>query len=186
MTWSIPKQRLGRTSMPGGVLAALASLRLTVALFALAMCLIFAGTLAQVNQGIWPTIDGYFRSPVAWIELQLFVPQQLATVPGSLPFPGGFLLAGLLIVNLLAAHAIRFRLAARRIGIIVLHAGLILLLVGEFVTGLAADEGMMSIDVGGSANFVEDVREVELAIVETSRPDRDRVVAVPQGRLERT
>ena len=85
MTWSIPKQRLGRTSMPGGVLAALASLRLTVALFALAMCLIFAGTLAQVNQGIWPTIDGYFRSPVAWIELQLFVPQQLATVPGSLP-----------------------------------------------------------------------------------------------------
>lgn len=163
----------------------LASLKLTVALFAAAMLLIFAGTLAQVNQGIWQTIDGYFRSPVAWIKLQLFFPEQLARVPGSLPFPGGFLLAGLLMLNLVAAHAVRFRLSRKRIGIIVLHAGLIVLLAGEFATGLLADEGMMTIDEGSSSSFIEDVREVELAIVDRAAADADRVVAVPQSRLER-
>ncbi len=166
------------------ILVPLASLRLTVLLFALSMVLIFAGTLAQSTQGIWQTIDGYFRSPIAWIEFQLFVPPQLARVPGALPFPGGYLIAGLLIINLIAAHAVRFKLTARRFGIVLLHAGLIVLLAGEFVTGLLADEGLMTIDVGGSSNYLEDVREVELAVIDRSAPDVDRVTALPQGLLE--
>src|SRR5207249_2188275 len=36
-----------------GVLAALASLRLTVVLFSLSLVLVFCGTLAQVDAGIW-------------------------------------------------------------------------------------------------------------------------------------
>ena len=162
---------------------ALASLRLTVVLFALAMFLIFAGTLAQVHAGIWQVMDEYFRTSIAWIELQLFVPEQLATVPGRVPFPGGYLLSGLLIANLLAAHAVRFRFSVRRIGIIVLHAGIIVLLVGEFVTGLFAEEGLMTIYEGSYARYVEDVREAELVVMDRSDPEHDRVVAVPERML---
>lgn len=166
------------------VLRPLASLRLTVVLLALAMGLIFAGTLAQATLGVWQVIDGYFRSPIAWIDLQLFVPRQIAEVPGRAPFPGGFVIAGLLIVNLLAAHLVRFRLTRRRIGIVVLHAGLIVLLAGEFVTAAFADEGLMSIDEGGSASYVEDAREVELAVVEADPEDGSAaVVAVPEAML---
>ncbi len=162
---------------------ALASLRLTVALFALAMFLIFAGTLAQVHAGIWDVMGQYFRTPIAWIELQLFVPQQFASVAGSIPFPGGYTLGGLLILNLLAAHAIRFKLAARRAGIIILHLGIIVLLLGEFVTGLFAEEGLMTIYQGGHAQYVEDVREAELAILDRSDPELDRVVAIAEHKL---
>ena len=48
---------------------ALASLRLTVALFAMAIFLIFAGTMAQVDKDIWEVMDQYFRTWLAWIPL---------------------------------------------------------------------------------------------------------------------
>ena len=46
----------------------LASLRLTVLLLTLAMILIFVGTLAQTQLGVWQAVDTYFRSWVAFIE----------------------------------------------------------------------------------------------------------------------
>ncbi len=165
------------------VVTGLASLRLTVVLFSLAMFLIFAGTLAQASQGIWQTVDGYFRSTIAWVDLQLFIPRQIATVSARFPFPGGGLIGAGLIINLIAAHVVRFKWSTRRIGIIVLHAGLIFMLAGEFVTGKLAVEGLMSIDEGHSANYTEDIREVELAYVDRSGEDRDKVVAIPQRLL---
>lgn len=166
----------------------LASLRLTVALLAMSMVLIFCGTLAQRNMGIWQAVETYFRSWVAWIDLQIFVQMinpHRAGADWHLPFPGGALLMALLIVNLLAAHAARFKLTWKRAGINILHTGLILLLASDFVTGLLAEEGVMSIDEGGSSNYVEDQRETELAIVDSSDPQHDRVVAIPQSLLER-
>ena len=165
------------------LLESLASLRLTVALLAMAMMLIFAGTLAQANMGVWQAVDTYFRSLIAWIDLQLFVPRQVARVPFSLPFPGGLLIGAAMVVNLLAAHGLRFRLAGKRIGIVVLHAGLILLLTGEFVTAMLAEEGLMSIDEGSSSDYVEDVREVELAVIDASNPEKHRVAAIPESLL---
>lgn len=144
------------------ILAPLASLRLTVALFVLSMILIFAGTLAQREQGNWDVVSEYFRSLWVFIPLRhLF----FTNMPGVLPFPGGFTLLTLLLINLLAAHTVRFKLAWKRAGILIIHAGLILLLVGELVTGLFAHEAIMSIDEGNYANFTEDIRTTELAVV---------------------
>ena len=47
------------------------SLKLTVTLLALSMVLIFVGTLAQVDKGIWTVMDQYFRCWIAWIELSV-------------------------------------------------------------------------------------------------------------------
>src|SRR5947207_4060312 len=92
-------------------LTPLASLRVTVVLFALSMFLVFCGTLAQVEMGLWTAVDSYFRSALVWIPFQLFVKfgQVFFGVPadthlaGSFPFPGGWLLGGLLLAHLLAA-----------------------------------------------------------------------------------
>ncbi len=162
-----------------------ASLRLTVALLAMSMVLIFVGTLAQVRVGVWEAVDTYFRAPIAWIDLQLLVPESIGRVPGRVPFPGGAALGLLLLVNLLAAHAVRFKLTARRLGVMVLHAGLIVLIAGEFITAAFADEGMMSIDEGRTASFVEDIRSVELAVIDPSDPAADRIVTIPGAFLER-
>ncbi len=167
-------------------LGALASLKLTVALFAMAMFLIFAGTLAQVEQGIWTVMRQYFRSFIVWIDLQLFVPTGLFELPGRFPFPGGFIVGGLLLANLVAAHTLRFKLTPKRAGVVVLHAGVIVLLIGELVTALWAREGNMSIDEGSYASYTENIRQTELAIIDPADPKADRVVVVPQPLLQNT
>ena len=52
------------------------------------------------------------------------------------------------LLNLLAAHAIRFRLTWSRAGIIMIHAGIIIMMLGEVITGVYAVEGQMIIRVG--------------------------------------
>ncbi|MCC5822286.1 MAG: cytochrome c biogenesis protein CcsA [Phycisphaerales bacterium] len=165
--------------------APLASLRLTVLLLALSMVLIFVGTLAQVRVGVWEAVDTYFRSAIAWVDLQLLVPESLGRVPYSVPFPGGATIGLLLLLNLLAAHSVRFKLTKRRFGVMLLHAGLIVLLAGEFVTAVFADEGLMSINEGQTVRFVEDIRTAELAVIDPTDPDADRVITVPGVLLER-
>lgn len=99
------------------ILVPLASLRLTVVLFALSAFLVFAGTLAQKDNGVWTVVERFFRTGLAWIPFQAFVrlgqvffffPEDVE-IPGSFPFPGGWLLGGALLVNLLAAHSLRLR-----------------------------------------------------------------------------
>lgn len=176
------------------VLKAVASLRVTVALFALAVVLVFCGTLAQIDEGIWTVLRTYFRSAVVWIPFQILVEfgQIFFQWParwrlaGSFPFPGGWLIGSLLLVNLLAAHAIRFRLSWKRSGILILHSGLIILMVGEFVTGMMAVEGNMTIETGGTSNFLEHREYTELAFVTPDAdPSMSDVVVIPGARLKR-
>ncbi len=163
------------------LLDAFASLRLTVALLALSMVLIFVGTLVQARIGVWETVDTYFRSAIAWIDPAMLLRSDGAESALKIPFPGGMTLGILLFLNLMAAHAARFKLTGRRVGVMVLHAGLILLLVGEFVTAKFADEGLMTVDVGSSSRFVEDVRSVELAVIDPSPEGHDRVLTIPES-----
>lgn len=168
-----------------------ASLRVTVVLFILSFILVFFGTLAQIDSGIWTVVNEYFRSSHVWIPFQLIVkfgqvffgvPKE-AYIPGSFPYPGGWLLGGLLLGNLLAAHAVRFKATWARSGILVLHAGIIVMMLGELITGLYAVEGSMTIEENGSSNFVEVRTKIELAVIDPSDPKEDSVVAVPGSRL---
>jgi ABC-type transport system involved in cytochrome c biogenesis permease subunit len=173
---------------------ALASLQLTVALFGLGILLIFFGTLAQLDYGIWTVVDKYFWSWVVDVPFNLFSKflavfwkEQFegAAWKGAFPFPAGKLLGGLMLANLLAAHAIRFRLTWKRAGVFLIHGGLILLFVGEFVTREYAVEQRMTIDEGQAVNFTEDSRFVELTLVDkSSDPQQDVVSVVPQSLLK--
>jgi hypothetical protein len=165
------------------ILLPLASLRLTVWLMAMSIVLVFCGTLAQIDAGIWTIVNDYFRTALVWIPLQIFFPRSYH-VAGAFPFPGGWLIGGLLLANLLAAHAVRFRLSWKRSGILLLHAGIVVMMCSEIVTGLFAVEGRMAIEQGGSSNFVEQSDKMELAIVDRSDPKTDDVVVVPGSLLK--
>src|SRR6185295_3773170 len=122
------------------VLDALGSLKLTVVLLGLSIFLVFAGTLAQVEKGIWTVMDQYFRCFVAWIELKVFfssssnIPSSVTwfgwKIPLAFPFPGGRLLGVALLVNLLVSHGQRIKLQARGprlfIGFATLAVGLLI------------------------------------------------------------
>lgn len=161
----------------------LASLRITVVLFALALILVFYGTWAQRELGNWTAIAQYFRSFIVLIPLRVIFCYAFPNIPGVIPFPGGWLLGSLMMINLLAAHAVRFRFTWRRSGILLTHFGLALMMVGEVVTGLCADEGRMTIEQGAAANYVEDDRKIEMAIIDSTDPRLEVVVAIPEDRL---
>lgn len=154
------------------------SLKLTVVLLALSIVLVFWATLAQVRLGVWGVQEEFFRT--------FFV---LARIPGTevpVPvFPGGYFIGTLLLINLVAAHIYRFQFTWRKAGIQLVHAGLILLLVGELLTSLWQEEYQMRLDEGQTRNYSESYRDNELAIVDTSNPKYDEVTAIPDQLLKR-
>jgi hypothetical protein len=154
------------------------SLRLTVVCLGLALLLVFIGTLAQVSLGLYNAQSEFFRS--------VFVYWHPAGTHWKIPvFPGGWLLGGVLLINLLAAHAKRFEVSRKRIGIFLIHGGLILLLVGQFLTEITQIESTMRLEVGTTRNFTEDSRHLELAIIDVTAKDRDEVVSIPERLLIR-
>ena len=218
------------------IVGVLGSLRLTVALLGLSIVLVFLGTIAQVNAGIWTVMDQYCR---CWI----------ARIGGWFPFPGGRLLGAALLVNLLISHASRIKVVARgprlalgigtlamglgltwfvishvfdldsttrtinpsqrvtiqliqgggaaavlfvacwllfqrKAGIVLLHAGVVILMLSELFTSVLAEEGTMTIFEGQKVNFVEDSRTSELAIIDASDRAADDVLIVPESKLK--
>lgn len=155
----------------------LSSLRLTVVLLALCMILVFAATLAQVELGIHEIQQHHLRAWIAWFDLS----------PGkdglSIPFPGGMLLGSFLLLNLVAAHATRFEFRLKKAGMLLIHLGVILLLLGELFTALFSNESQMTLDEGQARNYSTASREIELAVVDTSEPGVETVTAVPMSRL---
>jgi hypothetical protein len=147
------------------------SLKLTVVLIALSILLIFAATLDQVNLGIWAVQQKYFHS--------LFVMWNVGDIPVPI-FPGGYLIGSFLLVNLIAAQIYRFKFTAKKSGIWLTHVGLILLLIGELLTGLWQEEFALRLDEGETRNYSESYRFNELAITETTDPKFDDVVAIPE------
>ena len=156
----------------------LSSLRLTVICLGLGMLLVFLGTLAQVHLGIHAVQARYFQSLLIYWS----PPGARWKIP---VLPGGYLLGTVLLVNLIAAHAVRFQLTRKKLGIILLHFGVILLLIGQLLTGLFARETQMRIDEGQTLGYSEAPREVELAVIDVTDPNFDQVVAIPEEVLAR-
>lgn len=186
-----PKPPPGPADFIAKGLKAFASLQLTVVLFALGILLIFFGTVAQMDNGVWTVVDQYFWSWVVMVPFELlnkfgqvfFDFSKNDKWEGSFPFPGGKLVGGLMLLNLLAAHLVRFKLSWKRSGILLIHGGLILLFVGEFITREYAVEQRMVIPEGEAINYTEDARRVELAIVDKSDPAKETVALVPESML---
>jgi ResB-like family len=152
------------------------SLKLTIVCLGAGMVLIFAGTLAQVHLGIHEAQQRYFQSWLVWWPAE--------GAGFRIPiFPGGHLIGAVLLINLIAAHAKRFRWSLRKLGIHLTHAGLIIMLAGGLFTDLFAVESHMRLGRGDTKNYSEDQRHTELAVIDTTDNDLDQVTAVPDSVL---
>lgn len=152
----------------------LVSLKLTVTLLILGMILVFVATLDQVNLGIWAVQAKYFRTFMVYLEVGGI----------ALPvFPGGYLIGGLMLVNLIAAHIYRFTLKWSKFGVFLTHAGLILLLVGELLSGIWQKDYFMRLGEGETRNFAESYQGAELAVIDTTDAAFDDVVTFPESSI---
>ncbi|HEX4139891.1 MAG TPA: cytochrome c biogenesis protein ResB [Candidatus Methylacidiphilales bacterium] len=151
------------------------SLRLTVVLLALAIILVFIGTLAQVDEGLYNAQARYFRQ---WL---IFGVDAFGYhVP--LLLPGGYLIGTMLLLNLVASHVYRFQLTWKKIGIQIIHSGVILLLVGQLVTDMFAHESQIQFSQGETRSYAESARTNELAFV-TGSGAGEEVIVIPGGML---
>lgn len=160
------------------LLKLLASLELTIGAFVLGMVLILFGTIDQTNLGIHGATEKYFYT--------VFVTQYIPSLDINVPYmPGGYLIGFALLVNMVAAMIYRFRMSTQKIGIWMIHLGFILLLLGEFISSVFQHEASLTIDEGQTVDYTESFRNSELALIDTSSPDKDRVYAIPEAMLER-
>ena len=132
--------------------------------------LVFFGTIAQKNIGLYASQMMYFSS-----YYFLFL--------GFIPLPGGRLVLLLMTVNLFSSMFKRNLWQLKKIGIIIVHLGGLLLLAGGGLTAYFSSEGNMVIAEGESSNYVDDYHNMELAFVNNSLNDSLEYTVVDESLL---
>ena len=137
------------TSVVVRCLEVLASLKFTVVLFLFAMVIVFIGSLAQARRDVWLVMADYFRCYVAKVDVQDLFPPSMSGTMGErvaesmgrfrfLPFPGGWTIGWLMLLNLISAHVLRFHIRAttpRLLGGLALILAGLLMLAAIVITG---------------------------------------------------
>lgn len=116
----------------------LSSYGLASALFVGLLLLTYLGTIAQVEHGLFHAQQKYFHAFV--------VVQQVG--PVALFLPGAYLLMVLLFVNILLGAMLRIRRGWAQLGMFMVHGGIVVLLLGAFVSHHYAFDGTMTLREG--------------------------------------
>jgi hypothetical protein len=112
-------------------------------------------------------------------------PAELSGMPRVPVFPGGYLVGLFLLVNLFAAHLRYYQPGGRKYGIALIHLGVVMLLVGQLLTDVLSVETVLHLRNGETKNYTESSRQFELAVVDMSDPQNDKVVAIDARTLGR-
>ena len=151
------------------VVRLLIDLRITVVCLLLLFVLTFLGTIHQIENGIYSAQKKYFES-------------FFTLAAGFVPLPGAQLVLWVLFVNLVAATIYRFVYKVKRIGILIIHGGLFVLLFGMFFTQYFAQESFLSLLEGEGGNVTTDYFDWEVAVWDPAGETR-RVTAVDAREL---
>lgn len=160
------------------ILDVLGSLKVTVACLVAGLLLVFFGTLAQVNQGIYDVQKQFFQSLIVYWG-----------PPGAdwhIPvLPGGYLVGGVFVLNLLISQVRSFELSWNKLGLQLLHAGLILLLLGQLATDMLQVETHMRLVENEPANYSTSSFRSELVFLAPGPNDTQTVISFPDEAVAR-
>jgi ResB-like family len=191
--------------LPLQILDFVSSLRVTVVLFVLAMVLVFYGTWAQKDMSNFAVVTKYFRSFGVLVPFRVLtfflLPEDAAANNWVVPFPGGWTIGTLLFLNMSMAFTVRLSrliwgpgsVAAKaqsffkKSGVYILHFGIILMMAGEVITGVFANEGILQVSEHETVNYLLHPGETELAFTDVTDPKRknDDIVVVHESALVR-
>lgn len=141
------------------------SLKLTVICLLLLFILTGWGTLYQTDFGLYAAQKRFFYS---WILLAF----------GFIPFPGGQLVMWTLAINLLVAALPRLRYGFKQLGLVMVHAGLVILLLGGFITYQFSVESSLSLEENEVKNSSSDRHLWELSVWEKPESGTREVFAI--------
>lgn len=146
------------------------SIKLTVILLAVLMVLTFWGTLYQVEHGLFAAQEKFFTSWFVWVF-------------NVIPFPGGKLTLAVLMLNLLGYMLNMLAFQPLKAGILLIHAGLLVMLIGGAITHYYGEESYLSLWEGEASNVVNSYHEWEIAVWKSNGAVRE-VYAVDSENLQ--
>ena len=154
----------------------LASYGFSCVLFVFLLLLTFLGTLYQVEHGLFAAQKEYFESIV-------LVHYAFGSLP--VPLPGGYLLISLLFINMLFGGFVRAGQGWVKIGVIITHFGMCLLLLGSLITYKYSESGHLRLLEGESASEFISYHEWEVALTGEIPGQGAFEYAVPQDQFIR-
>ncbi|MDR2512203.1 MAG: cytochrome c biogenesis protein ResB [Puniceicoccales bacterium] len=139
------------------------SLKLTVFLLLCSIAVLLFGTLDQANWDIWDIKKFYFEAwftawPKGNFEAWFGKAHEGWGRGPFLPMPGGFALAALWLANLGCAHFRHFRPRWVLAGIPLIHGGVIILIIGGFITAFFQEDYDMPIPTGQTRDTIIESR----------------------------
>ncbi len=132
---------------------AISSYALAMVLFILLFFLILFGTLYQVDNGLYLAQKKYFES--------IYVIHQIG--PIAIPLPGGYTLLALFGVALIGAM-LRVRKKWNRAGILIAHAGVLVMLISSGITFHFSDRGHMRLFPNEQSNEYQSYHDWNIEI----------------------
>ncbi len=147
------------------------SLKLTVVCLALLFILTAWGTIYQTDFGLYPAQERFFHS---WFFF----------IYDLIPFPGAQLVMWVLAINLFVAAIPRILNGFQQFGLVLIHAGLIIMLLGGFLTYYFAQESVLSLKEGEEQNVSSDYRAFELSVWEKPQSGQRKVHSVDSRDFE--
>ncbi len=154
-------KKIGRNK----IIQFLASVKIAVICLILLFVLTFWGTVAQVENGLYASQERYFSS---FFFLAM----------GFLPFPGGQLVLWVMFVNLMCAFFTRIIYSGEKIGLMIVHIGMILFLVAAYVTMHAAQESHLTLREGQVSNVSQAYSDWEVAVWQANSEKEKIVLAL--------
>ncbi len=137
----------------------LASYKLSCFLFLLLLLLTYLGTVSQVENGL-------YQSQLKYFESVFVVHWAFGVVP--IPLPGGYLVMTLAFANLFWGAVVRARRGWSKVGILVAHTGILIMLGGAFVSYAYSESGHMSLYENESSDEFEASYEWEIGVGEAA------------------
>ena len=134
------------------------------------------GTFYQIDNGLYQAKKHYFYSYIT--DVSVFGKFKV-------PIPGGMLLMLLLFINMFIGAVVKVRKRWRGVGLLISHIGMLMLLLGGFVTWKYASDGYMALYPGMKSSKVESYREWQLEIMPVSEDNKaEKAIVIPSGALE--
>ena len=145
------RSNLTATDIAAAIVSPLASLKLAVFLIFTAIAVVFIATLQQASMDMWSVKNMHYDNWFVTIPFQTLLIERwfpsYQNVPGNFIIPSGKLIIYALIINLVAAHIMRFRVKAKGIK---LWLGIATAIVAAVVTWI------MSFNTFGADGFQKD------------------------------
>jgi ResB-like family len=123
-------------------------------------------TLEQVDYGLHATLRKYFDPQALYILGELRLPDFMGEKALIIPMPGGYWVLGLFFINLLLGGIVRARKGWKKIGVLISHSGILLMILSAGVTEMTEQRGTMDFFEGESSNVAQDYYEYVVEVSE--------------------